>query len=330
MPRSDRQDQSGERLGEPNDPEVSGLYNRDTCFEFHQLLVSTLLSFGKGLDAYAKAFINYRKGPENFVDLANHAYQVYDCVSLLWIIAYSRILENHLKVLDDNKWIKLPKNSKATLHKYADFTQFESDKDQVIALDGVDGDMGGDGSGDEDEDFINIAHKATTSTGKLDLAVAFREWIRLQVDRFQAARKITSFLKRTRTPPVNLTLLAVRHPNSMIASEAMEPWRKTIRDIFSEIHGGALEANKAIQILETIIAREADTNPKSIFAKFYSEAYQYDASVHCEMVMAALKQFCGGVIVTDALRDRIQVWFHFSYHPAVCKSDAWHRISTTA
>ena len=308
---------------------VSGLYNRDTCFEFHQLLVSTLLSFGKGLDAYATAHTNYLKDPESFVDLVNHASQVYDCVSLLWIIAYSRILENHLKVLHDKRWIKLPMNSKEKLNKYINFTKFENDQDQVIVLDGVDGGVEDDESGDEDEDFINIANTAT-STGKLDLAVAFREWIRLQVDRFQAARKITSFLKRTRTPSVNLTLLAVRHPDSMIAGEAMEPWRNTIRDIYSEIHGGAPEAEKTIQILETIIEREAYMNPESIFAKFISETYQYDASVHCEIVMAALKQFCGGVIATDVLRDRIQVWFHFSYHPAVCKSDAWHRISTIA
>jgi hypothetical protein len=358
MPRSDRQGQSGERLGKPDDslnepddplvepeamprsdlqdqsddplvePEVSGLYNRDTCFEFHQLLVSTLLSFGRGLDAYAKALTNY-KDPESFVDLMSHASQVYNCVSLLWIIAYSRILENHLKVLHDNRWIKLPTNSKEKLNKYISFTKFENDKDQVIAFDGVDGGEEDDENGDEDEDFINIANKAT-STGKLDLAVAFREWIRLQVDRFQAARKITSFLKRTRTPSVNLTLLAIRHPDSMIAGAAMEPWRNTIRDIYSEIHGGAPEAEKTIRILEKIIEREAAANPKSIFAKFVSETYPYNASVHCEIVMATLKQFCGGVIATDALRDRIQVWFHVSYHPAVCKSDAWHRISTTA
>jgi hypothetical protein len=100
----------------------------------------------------------------------------------------------------------------------------------------------------------------------------------------------------------------------MIAGEAMEPWKNTIRDIYSEIHGGAPEAQKIIQILETIIKREVQTNPKSIFVKFVSETYQYDASVHCEIVMVALKQFCGGVIATDALKDCIQVWCHFSYH----------------
>jgi len=42
----DRQEQS---------KDVSGLYNRATCFEFHQLLVGTLLSFKKVLDGYAQA-----------------------------------------------------------------------------------------------------------------------------------------------------------------------------------------------------------------------------------------------------------------------------------
>ena len=335
MPRSDRQDRSDEPLDEPDEtqdePEVSGLYNRDTCFEFHQLLISTLLSFGKGLDEYRK-YNGCKSDPQSFVNLVNCAYQVYDCGSLLWIIAYSRILQNHLRVLHNEGWITLPTNSKKNLDDYIDFTTFKNTKDQVTALDGVDGagkGSGDDGRGDEDEDFDTIAGKATVS-GKLDHAVAFREWIRLQVDRFQAARKITSFLKRTRTPPVNLTLLAIRHPKSMIAGEAMEPWRNTIRDIYTRTHGGEHETDKIIRILQGIIVREAKTKPDSIFAKFISETYQYDASVHCEIIMAALKEFCASVVGTDALRDRIQVWFHFSYCPDVCKSDAWHRISTTA
>ena len=34
---------------------ISALYNKATCFEFHQLLVATLLSYGKALDKYEAA-----------------------------------------------------------------------------------------------------------------------------------------------------------------------------------------------------------------------------------------------------------------------------------
>ena len=59
MPRPDRPDQADE---------MSGLYNRDTCFEFHQLLISTLLSFGKGLEGYEQAYQNHqsKQDPEEF------------------------------------------------------------------------------------------------------------------------------------------------------------------------------------------------------------------------------------------------------------------------
>jgi hypothetical protein len=48
------------------------------------------------------------------------------------------------------------------------------------------------------------------------------------------------------------------------------------------------------------------------------------------MALAALKQILWQRDSALTLRDRIQVWFHFRYHHDVCKSDAWHRISTTA
>jgi hypothetical protein len=132
------------------------------------------------------------------------------------------------------------------------------------------------------------------------------------------------------TPPVNLTLLAVRHPKPMIAGEAMEPWQNTIRGIYTMPRGGVPEAEITIRILEKIIHVKA--KPKSMFAKFCSpeaETYKYNARVHCEIVLVALNQFYGGMVGTDVLRDHIRVWFHFSYCPGVYKSDTWHRISTT-
>jgi hypothetical protein len=93
MPRPDRKEQLKER---------SGLYSRDTCFEFHQLLVSTLLDYGKALDKSDDAHGKHLKQPneqklvQEMVDCAN---QIWERGRLLWAIAYSQILEDHLDVL---------------------------------------------------------------------------------------------------------------------------------------------------------------------------------------------------------------------------------------
>jgi hypothetical protein len=112
---------------------MSGLYNRDTCFEFHQLLVSTLLSFGKGLEEYEKAYHDHqsKQDPKSFAVLVSCAQQVYECGILLRSIAYSRILENHLIVLHDEGLLTWPVNSKESLGLYFAFTGFISKKNKL-------------------------------------------------------------------------------------------------------------------------------------------------------------------------------------------------------
>ena len=124
-----------------------------------------------------------------------------------------------------------------------------------------------------------------------DLAQLFLEWICLQVDRFQAPHKIT-----TRKP-----------------------------------EDSEVKPKEIIRILEKKIAQGVKMTP--IFQKFDPinvETYKYNATVHCQAALAALHKFPGCVVGDHALRDHIQVWSHFRYHHDVCKSDAWHRISTTA
>ena len=159
---------------------------------FTNYFVFTLLRFGKVLDGYAAA--------ESFEALLKSAKEVNRCGTLLWHIGYSRILENHLKVLHTKKLLMLPANSQEDLDKFFNFTDFARiTKNQVIAQ----------LTDDEDQEYRAIADK-TVSSDNHDLYTAFLEGIRLQVDGFQAARKITSFMKHTRTPRIDLTLPAVR------------------------------------------------------------------------------------------------------------------------
>jgi hypothetical protein len=117
MPTRARRAQPGEQ---------SGLYNRATCFEFHQLLVSTLLRFGKALDGYAAA--------KSFEDLVQRAKEVNRSGTLLWYIGYSRILENHLKVLHTNKLLNLPVNTPQHLETFFTFTGFARTKKHRLYL----------------------------------------------------------------------------------------------------------------------------------------------------------------------------------------------------
>jgi hypothetical protein len=434
------------REGLEKKDEESGLYNKTTCFEFHQLLVSTLLSFGKALEGYADA-----RG-KRFEDLVDRAEEVYTCGNILWSIGYSRILRSHLKVLCREGWLRLPVNSKNDLDKFFVFTDFTNSKDQVIVqptdevnedtdeagssdeggvddsggegdkeederaakdqvivqpdevgedtdeagsgdkggvddsggegdkeederaakdqvivqpdevggdtdeagsgdkggvddsgdegdededgraakdqvivqpTDEVDGgadeggnndedgvDYGNEGGEDEDEEYKKLAETVVSS----GLSKPFLEWIRLQVDRFQAAHKITSFMKRTRTPHINLTLLAVRVPTSKPADAVMESWHKTIEDLC--VKSNDVEPEETIRILQEKINEgkraiddscDGQKKKDSIFHKFDDETYQYTAAVHCETALASIDKFPAAVVCDEALRDRIQV-----------------------
>jgi hypothetical protein len=324
---------------------VSGLYNRATCFEFHQLLVSTLICFGKALDTYAHAYTRHQgmPDPQSTAELVNCAKVVEACGYLLWLIAYSRILEDHLKILHRNRWLALPVNTVDQLALFFQFTTFEHIQEQVVVQptgedDGGADEAGGDGGGgvedgkNEDEEFMTIANNAIQSDCT-NLAQTFLAWIRLQVDRWQASRKITSFMKRARTPPVDLTLLVVKHPKPLSTDNAVEPWRSTVRSLCATAPTAeTLDPEETIYLLEDMINKWSDVQgANNIFQRFKTGiTYKYNATIHCESAIAALDKFPDGVVGDEILKDHIRVWFHFRYHHYVCRSDALHRISTTA
>jgi len=118
-----------------------------------------------------------------------------------------------------------------------------------------------------------------------------------------------SFMMRTRTPPVDLTLLAIRRPEPKPAGEVLEPWRDTIRYLCAKSKG--VKSEQIIHILKQKIAQGVKQTPKdSIFHKFNfsgTETYKYNATIHCEAALAALDKFPGAVGCDDALRAHIRV-----------------------
>jgi len=74
-----------------------GWYTKTTCFEFHKLLLSTIIAYRNSL----RIFKRYKKDP-------TCAQQVWESGYLLWRIADSRILRHHLKLLNVCQWLPYP------------------------------------------------------------------------------------------------------------------------------------------------------------------------------------------------------------------------------
>ncbi len=350
---------------------VSALYNKATCFEFHQLLVATLLSYGKALEAFVDALGDHKKQP-NLQEVVCKADEVWTCTSLLWSIAYSRILENHLETLRQNGWLEAPVNRDFSI--YCDFTHFNfkgNNKQEIFTADeggnkweAVDalsasglarGDEGGSSTGDNsaglagedvktqeiftadedeeggnkweavntlfpsglvggdeeesstsdnlagladedveggnEEEEINALYAEEVPVG---LADVYHRWIRLQVDRWHAIRKITSSLTRSPTP-IDLTLLAIRHVPPRLATSVMNPWSSTISDLCQK---AGIDSGPVIDYLSDRIRREVKhTACNPIFKTFNpepTESIMYTSRVHCEAALASLMEYpCG-------------------------------------
>jgi len=298
-PKPERRVQS-----EDGSEDRSGLYTRDTCFEFHQLLISTLVSYKAGLHKLRTAYGKYwdKPGVQNLQNMVDCAKEIWKYGSLLWKIAYSQILKDHLSVLHQKGWLMLP---------------VKEHNDDEAGRDDGGGDEGGQDDGDEDqggkiedEEFLTVSNILLSDSKCIDKA--FVEWIRLQVDRWQAPSKITSFVKRTRTPPTKLTLLAVKHPEPMPTNEAIEPWRNTIKDICARTRNkyNKYQANEVIRVLEDKITKGLEANARGIFDKFDSSCSPtapYNYAPHCEAVLGCLSKFHPCVAGNDALKKCLQV-----------------------
>ena len=297
-PRPERQVQSEDR---------SGLYSRDTCFEFHQFLISTLLSYKTGLKKLKKAYGKYWDQPDvqNLQKMVDCAKVVWNCGSLLWKIAYSQILGNHLSVLHRRGWLRLPVKM-----AHNPFSDDESDDEAGRDDEGGQDDGGEDQGMIEDEESLTISNIFLSESIGIDKV--FLEWIRLQVDRWEAFHKITSFVKHAQTPPNKLTFLAVRHPEPMPTDEAMEPWRNTIEDICARTRDKCdkYQAEEVIRVLEDRITKGVEAKVHKIFDKFDSNcpATPYNCTLHCEAVLGCLSKFYRRVAGNDdTLKRRLQV-----------------------
>lgn len=91
------------RLQRDNSQNLLGAYTRDTCYEFHRLLIATIFCYGKMLRNFNKY---YRNGDKTGCERSAH--NILQVGNLLWRIAYSRMLAQHLSLLQEGAFLNLP------------------------------------------------------------------------------------------------------------------------------------------------------------------------------------------------------------------------------
>jgi hypothetical protein len=281
-------------------------YNRLTCFEFHRLLVGTLLGYGKALGAFAEAMNKSDTASVAERDiLAEKFYRYY---RLLWRIAYSHMLIQHLEMLQAASLLRFPTDDAKEV--YQDYTVFappkmakEIGKEWHEAGEDKIGGEGMEGSGIVDDEMGEELRRAQMDlvvfmNAKTGRAKAFHRWIRLLTAHLGALDIISEFCHHS-SQNVDISLIPVRPPPS--CGTIMGDWRATVRSLASRPNGSSsvavYNADDATKELERQIGLEhPDLTRCKIVKAFKSkpphqaaaEFVTFNAPMHCEAALAVL------------------------------------------
>jgi hypothetical protein len=166
--------------GERDMSKCPSLYTKDTAVEFHYLLVTALAGYKAALKCFGSPTDenNVRYTPEHY----NHAYMF---VHLVWRIAHSSILREHLAFLHTARLLFIEDGSAP-----GGGSQHVSEKgaatetvDEVTDLEGSDV--------VEQEMTATMLHTSLASDGSRDLGIAILRWLRLLVSPITAVETMS-------------------------------------------------------------------------------------------------------------------------------------------
>ena len=291
----------------PSGSEVQ-VYNETTCFEFHQLLVATLLAYGKGLDALYTA--RAKGDAQTMVLLAR---RVWHCATLLWRIAHSGILHHHLGVLNKKGWLTVPSYDEGNIQMFQQFSGFDHHAYPMkhpIA-------KGRLGAIDDEREFSSV------KTSYANDALIFRKWLHIQVGDLEAL-SIQSNYATIPDAPIQINLLAVKRPHRDPCFCRGAKWVHTVKTLIDEqaptlTNGKRINADTVIDYLRSkiVTAQQVKCFP-TIFHKFNNANLSWRASIHCEAAMASLVKFIDHTTVEpDYHTSSIKVLFTFCDHDAL-------------
>ena len=213
----------------------TGWYNRATCYEFHKLLVSSLIAYANALrilfrvrtqlDGKRKAKIT--PAVQSTIDglegmLPDCAEQLLRCIHLVWIITDSHILCHHVKLLHAGHYLHQPSKGAGGQTKVFGLITPEWTLKVIDPLD--DGkaydEAGQDGVWDDDKDQSE-EFRFMKDTRNLDKS--FLNWMQFQMSHRIGQETLTS----SRTPSksilsrLEISLAIVEHPSDI--NSTMDP-----------------------------------------------------------------------------------------------------------
>jgi hypothetical protein len=298
------------------------VYNEETCWEFHKLLLATLLAYGRALDELGKldAAIRSNPGPKkgelNLTEMDRLkksrdkcAEQVRLCGIVLWRIAYSRALHYHAAALRGT--LDLPINGEGQLARHQLYTGFS------CVVGGWDG-----GGAAEDDEFQHIKDESE------DVSEVFQEWLRWQVTYWDALENVSSSARVTAVPQtLKISLASVEYPKPHDDLQ-MEPWRNTVADVLASgfdqprANVNIPKAEVVMQTISRYISQQKRKEPgsNSIFDAFQNDKpMKLRLAMHSEATLASLMKYVGRATgpQTDSAMRLIQVKICLGSHDAI-------------
>ena len=281
------------------------VYNETTCFEFHQLLVATLLAYGKGLDALYAA-----KDAQTQVCLAR---RVWHCATILWRIAHSGILHHHLRVLNKKSWLTVPSYDKGNIWMFQKFSGFDHGA-YPMKHPTAEGRLG---EIDDEREFSSMR------TSYVNDALIFQKWLHIQVGDLEALSILSNYATILDSP-IQINLLAEKRPRRDPCFYGGAKWVHTVKTLIDERaptlrNGKRINADAVIDYLRSkIVTAQQAKCFHTIFHKFNNENLSWRASVHCEAAIASLVKSIDHVMVEPGYHRRsIKVPFTFCDHDAL-------------
>ncbi len=286
-----------------------GWYRKDNCFEFHKLLISSLVAYANALRMVRKVHdllqdeCKKENTPEVQIaikDLEANLKVSFErlskCCHLLWRITSSDMIRRHLKLLDETHWLYHPKVTDADSPTKV-YGAISSQWAQDTVNEGV-----------VEDDQDQTSEFRSMNEDKVDKS--FLRWMQLQV----AHRIGQDILMPTRSTPhsilrrVEISVVTVKYPQA--PDREMESWVELLRSLcFPQ----DFNVQGAIDAIKTSI--QAKKYNGSIFKKFRKapdfDLKEFPGNLHCEVLLALLMKYyqdCAGQDL-ETIRLLAQVWF---------------------
>jgi len=225
------------------------IYTSETCREFHTLLCHLLRSYEASL-LMLKSYGTESLARNEMKDFEFTVHGVATCALVLWNLAYSSFLDEHLSRI----CLPNPRQS---------YQQEGSERGEE-----KEGEMEGEGEPEElDTDLIGVQPQTVLPGNTLlSLTNAYAAWLRLQVVYFEAINTLLGISRRFDGQALSVGVIAMEHPET-----TMVPWEELIEELMADSND-PLIAQASIDAISRIIKG--------------SGSLKYKGTEHCELTVA--------------------------------------------